>query len=208
MTALFDPAQRLSELLVVSGVPALPEETARKFSIYLDLLQRWNLRTNLTSIRDVEGILSRHFAESIVAGMQLPGEIVSLLDFGSGAGFPGLPIALVRPELEVTLAESQHKKAAFLREAVRGLEINVRVHAGRAEQIGTQFDCVTMRAVDRMAVALPAATGLVKPKGCLAVLTTTPEAEEVARSVPEIRFGAPSGLGPGTDRILLLGRKE
>src|SRR5580693_7331883 len=131
------PADRLNQLLQESGQPPLAPEIAEKFAAYLTLLQKWNARTNLTAIRDEEGILSRHFLESILCAHKLPQHIVSLLDFGSGAGFPGIPIALIRPEISVTLAESQNKKAAFLREALRTLfsesVLNAKVHASRAE---------------------------------------------------------------------------
>ena len=88
--------------------------------------------------------LSRHFVESIACARALPEGISTLLDFGSGGGFPGIPIALCRPEIAVTLAESQGKKAAFLQEAVRVLGSQAKVHAGRAELLTTQFDCVTL----------------------------------------------------------------
>ncbi len=79
-----------------SGHPPLSPETGERFAAYLALLQKWNARTNLTAIRDEEGILSRHFLESILCAHALPAGIQTLLDFGSGAGFPGIPIALMR----------------------------------------------------------------------------------------------------------------
>ena len=90
-----------------------------RFEEYLALILRWNSRMNLTAIRDEEEILARHFVESIACAQHFPEGIGTLLDFGSGAGFPGIPIALCRPEIAVTLAESQSKKAAFLQETVR-----------------------------------------------------------------------------------------
>ena len=132
-----------------------------QLSVYLDLLVRWNGRTNLTAIRSPEEMVRRHFGESLFAGMNL-GEPLpdTLLDLGSGAGFPGLPIALLHPQIAVTLAESQNKKATFLREAVRTLGLkNVEVWAGRAESLPPerQFHTVTLRAVDNMEAALAAA---------------------------------------------------
>jgi len=95
-----------------------------------------------------------------------------LLDFGSGAGFPGLPIQLLLPNLKVTLAESQNKKASFLREAVRTLDLSTEVWAARVETMQEErvFDIVTLRAVDNMQAALLAATPRVRPGGILAVL--------------------------------------
>ncbi len=161
------------------AAPLSPEQLTR-FDDYLALLLRWNARTNLTAIRDAETIQRRHFVESILCARALPAGISTLLDFGSGAGFPGLPIALCRPEIAVTLAESQHKKAAFLREAVRTLQIPVQVHGDRAELLGQKFSCVTLRAVDRMEVAVPAAARLVANEGWLAILSTTAERERLA----------------------------
>src|SRR3954453_5651404 len=112
-------AGRLNELLVSAGLPALTPSLAQQFQTYLELLLRWNARLNLTAIRDQEGILSRHFVESIACTQAIPPGVATLLDFGSGAGFPGIPIALCRPEIAVTLAESQGKKTAFLQEVLR-----------------------------------------------------------------------------------------
>lgn len=142
--------------------PYLPEPPARllpQLSLYLDLLLKWNARTNLTAIRDPEEIVRRHFGESLFAARHLSPQTATLLDFGSGAGFPGLPIALYRPEIAVTLAESQNKKATFLREAIRTLNLPTEVWPNRVETMPPtrQFHTVTLRAVDNMAAALTAA---------------------------------------------------
>ena len=153
----------------------------RQLSTYLDLLVKWNARTNLTAIREPEEIVRRHFGESLFAGVQIGARVpqdASLLDFGSGAGFPGLPIQLLLPELRVTLAESQGKKASFLREAVRTLGLATEVWAGRVEAMPEvagaprQFDVVTLRAVDNMEQAMVEARRRVKPGGWLVALTT------------------------------------
>src|ERR1035438_9097856 len=170
---------RLAALLTEAGIAALDAEQADRFEAYLSLFVRWNERVNLTSIRDEEGILSRHLIESIACARALPAGISTLLDFGSGGGFPGIPIAICRPEIAVTLAESQGKKAAFLQEAIRVLGISAKVHAQRAELLGTRFDCVTLRAVDRMPEAVEAAARLVAAGGWLALMTT--RGEVVAR---------------------------
>lgn len=186
-----DSANSLNQLLNQAGSPSLLAEQSAKFTAYLDLLQKWNARTNLTAIRDQEGILSRHFLESILAARFLDENVSNLLDFGSGAGFPGIPIAIVRPGISVTLAESQHKKAAFLREAVRTLGLpGVTVHASRAETLATKFGCVTLRAVDNMRQAIPAAVQLLAPGGWLSILTTTTDAPNLeslaAQSLPAL----------------------
>src|SRR6266851_4493562 len=107
--------------LITPYLPDPPATLLSRLSTYLDLLLKWNARTNLTAIRDPEEIVRRHFGESLFAAQHLDPATPTLLDFGSGAGFPGLPIALFHPGIQVTLAESQNKKAAFLREAVRSL---------------------------------------------------------------------------------------
>src|SRR5580658_4282339 len=117
---------RIAELLApYLGDAPVPPALYAQLGSYLELLLRWNARTNLTAIREPEGIVCRHFGEGLFCGLRLaerlPATGATLLDFGSGAGFPGLPIQLLLPELRVTLAESQGKKAAFLREAVRTL---------------------------------------------------------------------------------------
>jgi 16S rRNA (guanine527-N7)-methyltransferase len=172
------------------------------------LYQRWNARTNLSTIRDREGVLSRHFVESIACARNLPKGIATLLDFGSGAGFPGVPIALCRPEIRVTLSESQGKKAAFLREVVRSVELATNVHAGRAETLSSQYDCVILRAVDRMGDAVQVASGLVSPNGLLALVTTIPD-QATYSAVLEDRFTWENViLLPASDtRILALGRR-
>ena len=172
---------RLNVLLCRGGPGAAGlRRQADRFEDYVSLFVRWGARVNLTSIRDEEGILSRHFVESIACARALPAGISTLLDFGSGGGFPGIPIALCRPEIAVTLAESQGKKAAFLQEAVRVLGLSAKVHAQRAELLTEAFDCVTLRAVDRMGEAVGAASVLVAPGGWLVLMTTSERAGQVA----------------------------
>jgi 16S rRNA (guanine527-N7)-methyltransferase len=137
----------------------VPHPLASQLLLYLDLLLKWNERTNLTAIRTPEEIVRRHFGESLFAAAHL-GPCSTLLDFGSGAGFPGIPIQLAHPHLAVTLAESQGKKAAFLREAIRTLNLSTEVWPHRVEQMADNrtemktFDVVTLRAVDDMAAAV------------------------------------------------------
>jgi 16S rRNA (guanine527-N7)-methyltransferase len=131
----------------------------RQMAAYLELLLKWNARMNLTAIREPVEIVQRHFGESLFAGEFL-GDCATLLDYGSGAGFPGIPIRLLHPKVRVTLAESQGKKAAFLREAVRVLGLECEVWDGRVEAMPAdrRFDTVAMRAVDGMGEAIPEAS--------------------------------------------------
>src|ERR1700733_11739527 len=158
-----------------------------QLSSYLDLLLKWNARTNLTAIREPEEIVRRHFGESLFAARHIPVETKTLLDFGSGAGFPGLPIAVLRPKIQVTLAESQNKKSTFLREAVRTLGLqNVEIWPSRVESIPPNrlFNVVALRAVDEMATALPAARARITPGGQLLLLTTAAQASAGGTSIP------------------------
>jgi len=174
----FSATGRLNSLLASACLDPLDPALGERFEDYLGLLMRWNARINLTAIRDEEGILTRHFVESIACARALPAGIGTLLDFGSGAGFPGVPIALCRPEIAVTLAESQGKKAAFLQEAVRVLGLATKVYAGRAGLLKARFDCVVLRAVDRMPQAVRAASKLASPEGRVLVMATKGELEQ------------------------------
>ena len=169
--------QRITDLLApfLTGAPELPANLYAQLGAYLDVLVRWNGRTNLTAIREPEEIVQRHFGESLFAGLELRRllpDAKTLLDFGSGAGFPGLPIQLVLPDLGVTLAESQGKKAAFLREAVRVLRVPTTLWARRVEDMpaAQRFDVVALRAVDKMDESIAAARLRVSGGGKLLVL--------------------------------------
>jgi 16S rRNA (guanine527-N7)-methyltransferase len=172
--------------LLTPYLPEIPANLLPQLSLYLDILLKWNARTNLTAIRDPEEIVRRHFGESLFAARQLDPGTATLLDFGSGAGFPGLPIVLLRPEIAVTLAESQNKKATFLREVIRTLTLSTEVWSNRVEAMpaSRRFDVVTLRAVDDMETALPAAIARVTPGGQLAILTTKANTPAGARSIP------------------------
>jgi 16S rRNA (guanine527-N7)-methyltransferase len=201
-------ASRLNDLLAAVGLAPLDSETAVRFAEYSSLLLRWNTRVNLTAIRDEEGILSRHFVESIACARALPNGIATLLDFGSGAGFPGIPIALCRPEIAVTLAESQGKKAAFLQEAVRVVGVPATVQSGRAQTLSARFDCVTLRAVDRMEEAVRAAAQLVSPTGWLALMTTDADLESLkAAAGPGFSWRSMIAPPGGDQRLLALAQR-
>jgi 16S rRNA (guanine527-N7)-methyltransferase len=169
------PEAKIADLLHPYLLPAtaIPAHLYPKLSVYLDLLLKWNARTNLTAIRDPQEIVRRHFGESLFAAQHL-GPCDTLLDFGSGAGFPGLPIAILRPDIAVTLAESQNKKATFLREAVRTLGLTTEIWAARAETMPPtrQFHTVTLRAVDNMTTAI--ADAHPRATHALLFLTNTP----------------------------------
>ena len=113
---------------------------------HYELLLRWNPRLNLTRITAIDEALERHYAESIFLAAQLPAGVWKIADVGSGAGFPGFPVAVLRPDCQVTLIESHQRKAVFLREAARQIA-NIAVFARRAEDVDEVFDWVISRAV-------------------------------------------------------------
>ncbi len=123
---------------------ALSDEQAAALEAHYELLCRWNKVLNLTRVEKLEEAVERHYCESLFLAERLTAG--SVADVGSGAGFPGLVVAIARPECSVTLIESHQRKAVFLREASRGLR-NVSVAAKRAEDVRERFDWVVSRAV-------------------------------------------------------------
>lgn len=199
-------ADRLNGLLRAEGLSELRTEACRRFQAYLSVLLRWNARVNLTAIRSEDGILSRHFLESIQCARLIPAGVMSLLDFGSGGGFPGIPIAICRPEIAVTLAESQGRKAAFLREALRAADVRANVHAARAETLADPFDCVTMRAVDDMENAVKAAAVLVSRGGWLVLMSTDGDVPKfVAAAGPGFDWQPQIHLPGSAQRVIAMG---
>ncbi len=172
---------------------------------YLALLLHWNERTNLTAVREPEEIAVRHFGECIQCVRALPSDARTLLDFGSGAGFPGAICSLVRPDLATTLAESQGKKAAFLSELVRRLGLTATVHAGRVEALPASqvYDVITLRAVDRMSAACKTARTRLADGGRLCVLTTEEASVQLQAELPDMAWGKPRVLQGSECRIIV-----
>jgi 16S rRNA (guanine527-N7)-methyltransferase len=132
-----------------------PEEVSRLYEHYT-LLERWNKKMNLTSVEPGKETVIRHYCESLFFAAQLKGHAssVAVADIGSGAGFPGVPIAILKPDWHVSLVESHQRKAVFLREATRTLP-NVSVLGQRAETVSAIFDWLVSRAVNpREVIAL------------------------------------------------------
>ncbi len=124
----------------------LSDKQIGQLQAHYDLLVRWNAKLNLTRIELPEQAELLHYCESLYMGAALPPGPLKIADIGSGAGFPGIPIAILRPESHVTLVESHQRKAVFLREATRDLP-NVKVFSGRAQDLTGAFDWVVSRAV-------------------------------------------------------------
>jgi 16S rRNA (guanine527-N7)-methyltransferase len=184
--------------------PLSPEMTSELLGHY-ELLGRWNKTLNLTSIAGLEETVLRHYCESLFVGIHLPTKPVSVLDLGSGAGFPGIPMAILRPDCRFTLAESHQRKAVFLREATRHLS-NVRVAACRAEKVEGSFDWVVSRAVkwpDVLKVADPGAG--IRPVRTIALLLGQEDAAEVVVQ-PMFSWRPTIPLPWGHRRVLVLGQ--
>jgi len=130
----------------LEGVCTISEEQCSALKEHFEVLLRWNRRMNLTSIRDPLEVIERHYCESVFLGMHLPEGEVTVVDVGSGAGFPGIGVAVMRPLARVTLVESNQKKVAFLKESTRKVG-NVRVLGRRAEDVEERFDWLISRAV-------------------------------------------------------------
>lgn len=184
----------------------LDEHALAQFAAYLNLLVKWNARMNLTSVRAPGEIVGQHFAECLFAAEQIPKKTKTLLDYGSGAGLPGIPIAICRPQIAVTLAESQGKKAAFLREAVRTLALKAEVWAARVEQMPPErvFDAVTLRAVEKMPEACRTAVLRLAPGASIAVFATRKTEPEIA-AIDGIRWKPAVAIPGSQQRILMYG---
>lgn len=266
-------ASRIEELLdPFLGPPdarRLTPDALHLISTYIDILQRWNARINLTAIRSDEEIVTRHFGESLFIarhlfpkrknrtrvphfGPVLP-EVgipsagsdslaekefrtskkieaagdrrettanderrrtndatgatdVTVADIGSGAGFPGLPIKLWAPEIKLTLIESNHKKATFLRETVRALTLtNVDIQNIRAESLANAaFNVVTLRAVERFHSILPIASSLIAPGGRLALLIGKAQLPQAQATLPTLSWSPAIPIPHSDSRVVAI----
>jgi 16S rRNA (guanine527-N7)-methyltransferase len=230
-----------------------------QISIYIDLLQRWNARINLTAIRNENEIVTRHFGESFFLARHLfpkgtqagrsnegetdasgsdagephtppapagstgnrqlaTGNCCHVLDIGSGAGFPALPLKIWAPAIRLTLIESNHKKATFLREAARALTLtNINVITDRAETYAKQIqahpenypnmtrpDIVTLRAVEHFESILQTAATLLPPTGRLALLIGTTQLPHLT-TLSTLTWSDPIHVPESHSRELLIG---
>ena len=138
----------------LGSVAELSPNQIEKLEQHFLLLQRWNKTLNLTSLHRADEIIERHYCESIFLGVHLPAKPLHIADVGSGAGFPGFPLAIVRPDCSVSLVESHQRKGVFLREATRNLS-NANVLSVRVEDVHENFDWVVCRAVKLSEIEKP-----------------------------------------------------
>lgn len=210
---------RLLEPFLDNAAAPLPPAVLNQISMYIDILLRWSARVNLTAIRIPEQIVTRHFGESLFAARHLlplsgsstempatpPGASPLAVDLGSGAGFPGLPMKIWSPQTKITLIESSHKKAAFLREVIRTLTLkDIDVFPGRAEGFPpASAELVTLRAVERFDEILPIAAALLAPKGRLALLIGQPQVARAHGLLPALHWAKPLLIPLSESRVLL-----
>jgi 16S rRNA (guanine527-N7)-methyltransferase len=199
----------ISSLLQPFGV-ALSATQFAQVRTYLEILLRWNLKINLTAIRSPEECMTRHFGESFYLA-SLTHVRGHLLDVGSGAGFPGLALKILSPDLAATLLEPVAKKRAFLKEAARACNMaDVAVTGQRLEEYVSQglhplFDLFTARAVGDLGKLVPSATRCLRPGGRICLWLGAGQEAEVRSAAPEIRWEAPHPIPLSQQRIILIG---
>jgi 16S rRNA (guanine527-N7)-methyltransferase len=230
---------RIAALLEPFLEQSLPSSQLDQISIYIDLLLRWNARINLTAIRYPEEIVTRHFGESFFLARHLfpppchpersqaKSEAIGsakskdpytstsprVLDIGSGAGFPALPLKLWAPQIHLTLLESNNKKAAFLREVARALTLtNINVITDRAEVLAARPDfprteVVTLRAVEHFDTILPQAVTLMAPSATLALLIGAAQIPLLA-TLTTLKWHPPIPVPQSHTRVLSIGIRE
>lgn len=171
---------------------------------YLALLAKWNRTYNLTAIREPSRMVTHHLLDSLAVLPHLPKRGgVRLLDVGSGGGLPGIPMAIARPEWRVVMVDPNHKKAAFLTQAVIELPLrNATAHATRAEDLEGEapFDVVISRAFADLSTFASASGRHLAPRGILVAMKGTYPTEEIAEVPADFAVtGTPSIAVPGLD---------
>lgn len=174
-------AAKLAQGITQLGI-TLPPQTQQRLLDYLALLQKWNKVYNLTAVREAPKMVSHHLLDCLAVVSHV--SAATILDVGSGAGLPGIPLALALPRTQVTLLDSGHKKAAFLRQAAIELELaNVEVVCERLEvwKPSRRFELVISRALSDLPEFATLAGHLVAPGGELAAMKGVYPHEELAQ---------------------------
>lgn len=186
------PASAIERLDTGLAALGLDPALAAPLGAYLALLLQWNRAYNLTAVRDPDEMVTRHLLDSLVIAPHLAG-CAKVVDIGTGAGLPGIPLALALPDIAVTLVETVGKKARFLREAVRllGLAPRVRLLEMRGEQVAEPdaHDCLVARALGTLAMLLATGGHLIRPGGRLLAMKGQRPDEEIAALPAGWRLG-------------------
>ena len=184
--------EKMPELLQKFVPGATEEQREMLIRFYVMLIEKNNVM-NLTAITDPEGVAARHFADSLLASELIP-EGAKVIDVGTGAGFPGIPLAVMRPDLEITLLDSLNKRVNFLDEVSSALALNIKTVHARAEDgakmpsLREKFDFVLSRAVAEIPVLAEWTLPFAKVGGC-SVMYQGPGAEaELASAENALRI--------------------
>ena len=199
MTSM-NPAEQLAQGLAAMDI-GLPAAAQHKLLDYASLLYKWNKTYSLTAMREADKAVSHHLLDSLAVLPFVP--IGRLLDVGSGGGLPGIPLAIARPELQVTLLDSNSKKTAFLQQAAIELALpNISVHCGRVEQYHPTFgfEAITSRAFSELADFVRLSRHLLAPGGCWLAMKGVWPHDEIARLPDDVALLAVHRLEiPGVD---------
>lgn len=185
----------------------LTDNQLEQFSNYFQLLVEWNQKMNLTAITDEEGIYLKHFYDSVMVLWQWPiSEGSHLVDVGAGAGFPSIPLKILRPDLQVTIVDSLNKRISFLNHLVERLKLEgVTCVHGRAEDVGQnlqyrgQFDLATARAVAPLNVLAEYCLPLVKKGGYFLALKAAKSDMEIDEAQAAFKVLGAKFIGSKTD---------
>ena len=196
---------QINEALKPYGVLP-PNDLAAGIKTYIELLLKWNRSVSLTTVTNVVEILGFHFGESLFALPMLPVEKSRLADVGSGAGFPGIPLAMARSALDVTLIEPNAKKFAFLNEVIRQLGLGnvtaVRSRTADLQSSSDRFEGVTARAVGQFDELLSWAHRRLVPSGKLILWLGDEDSNKISAD-RRFKWGIPERI-PGTERRVIL----
>jgi 16S rRNA (guanine527-N7)-methyltransferase len=205
-------ADQLKRGLIALGL-TLDRDIQQRLLDYIALIEKWNRVYNLTAIREPEKMVSHHLLDSLAVAPHLHAK--RLLDVGSGAGLPGIPLALAKPDTHVTLLDSNHKKAAFLNQAVMELKLkNAEVCSERVESWQTQnrFDVIISRAFSEMGEFVRITRHLLAPGGMFAAMKGLHPYEEIDKLPPGCKVQQVLPLAiPGLEgarHLVLIGQEQ
>ncbi|MBQ8504336.1 MAG: 16S rRNA (guanine(527)-N(7))-methyltransferase RsmG [Clostridia bacterium] len=193
MENTFIPIRLLKEKASVYGLE-LDETALKRFDIYAKLLVEWNEKINLTAITDPEGIVIKHFVDSLTIFSAADiGEGAKIIDVGTGAGFPGIPMLIARPDLDITLMDSTNKRLNVIRDILEKIELSANVVHSRAEEAGKsaefreKFDFATARAVSNLRDLSEYCLPFVKIGGAFVSMKGAKAEEEIQEATKAIR---------------------
>ncbi len=177
--------------LLIKGLEQAGIEPGEKlifnFTFYLDELKRWNRAYNLTSLKSDRAIITKHFFDSLLYLPFLGHDIRSLADVGSGAGFPGLVLKIVKPELIVHLIEPSRKKVAFLKHMTFKLGLKgLHIHQERVEKLSMNVDALTSRALFNIKEFIKKASHLLRSGGIM-ILNKGPDVQKELKEVQDLK---------------------